>query len=41
MDICERKINKIIAKNPLLINSLNRNKNHPLFRNPLQIPFIH
>ena len=30
MSMCERKINMIIARNPELINSLDRNKNHPL-----------
>ena len=28
----ERRINMIIARNPSLINKLNRNKNHPLIR---------
>ena len=32
MSLCEMKINMIIAKNPQLINSLDRNKNHPLIR---------
>ena len=32
MTMCERKINMNNAKNPHLINSLNRNKNHPLIR---------
>ena len=32
MHMCERKINMNIAKNPQLINSLHRNKNHPLIR---------
>ena len=31
MPMVERRINSIIAKNPQLINSLDRNKNHPLF----------
>ena len=33
MSICERKINMNIAKDPQLINSLDRHKNHPLIRN--------
>ena len=37
--MCERKINMIIAKNPQLINSLDRNKNHPLIRKYSHIPF--
>ena len=32
MPMLERRINFIIARNPQLINSLNRNKNHPLIR---------
>ena len=32
MPMLERRINMIIAKNPQLINSLDRNKNHPLIR---------
>ena len=32
MSVLERRINFINAKNPKLINSLDRNKNHPLFR---------
>ena len=32
MSMLERRINFIIARNPHLINSLNRNKNHPLIR---------
>ena len=32
MSTLERRINMIIAKNPQLINSLARNKNHPLIR---------
>ena len=35
----ERKINMTIAKNPQLINSLDRNKNHPLIRKYLHIQF--
>ena len=37
MNMCESKINMIIAKNPHLINSSDRNKNHPLIRNFLHI----
>ena len=32
MSMCERKINLNTAKNPEWINSLDRNKNHPLIR---------
>ena len=32
MSMLERRINFIIARNPQLINSLYRNKNHPLIR---------
>ena len=32
MSMLERRMNYIIAKNPKLINCLNRNKNHPLIR---------
>ena len=32
MSMLERRINMIIAKNPQLIKSLDRNKNHPLIR---------
>ena len=32
MSMLERRINFLIAKNPKLINSLERNKNHPLIR---------
>ena len=32
MSMLERRINMIRAKNPQLINSLDRNKNHPLIR---------
>ena len=38
MSMCERKINLNIAKNPQLINSLDRNTNHPLIRNYSHIP---
>ena len=40
MRMCEREININIAENPLLINSLDRNKNHPLIRKYSHIPFI-
>ena len=39
MSMCERKRNTNIASNPHLINSLGRNKNHPLIRKNLHIPF--
>ena len=39
MQAVERKINMCIAKKPQLINSLNRNKNHPLIRKYSYIPF--
>ena len=39
MSMVERRINFIIAKNPKLINSLDRNKNHPLIRKYSHIPF--
>ena len=39
MSMCERKINMIIGKNPKLINSFDRNKNHPLVRKYSHIPF--
>ena len=39
MSMCERKIKMNIAKNPRLINSLDRNKNHPLIRKYSDIPF--
>ena len=32
LSMLERRINFIIARNPKLINCLNRNKNHPLIR---------
>ena len=32
MSMCERQINMNLAKNPQLINSLDRNKNHHLIR---------
>ena len=39
MSMLERRINFIIAKNPQLINSLDRNENHPLIRKYSHIPF--
>ena len=39
MSMLERLIKMIIAKNPQLINSLDRNKNHPLIRKYSHIPF--
>ena len=39
MSMCERKINLNIARDPHLINSLDRNKNHPLIRTCSHIPF--
>ena len=38
MSISERKLNMNIAKNPHLINTLDRRKNNPLFRKYSQIP---
>ena len=35
----ERRINMIIARNPQLINSLDRKKNHPLINKYSHIPF--
>ena len=32
MPMIERRINFIINKNPELLNSIDRNKNHPLIR---------
>ena len=32
MSMLERRINMIIAKNPRLINAIDRTKNHPLIR---------
>ena len=32
MSMIERRINFIIARNPQIINALDRTKNHPLFR---------
>ena len=41
MSMFEQKINMNIARNPLLINSLNRNKNHPLISKYSHISFNH
>ena len=40
MQAFEIKLNLINAKNPQLINLLNRNKPHPLINKNFQIPFI-
>ena len=40
MPALELRLNMIIAKNPELINSLDRNKNHPLIRKYSHIPLI-
>ena len=39
MSMLERRINFIIARNPQLINSIDRNKNHPLIKKSSHIPF--
>ena len=39
MHMCERKTNMNIAKNPELVNSIDRNKNHPLRGNYPHIAF--
>ena len=39
MCLCERKINMHIARNPQLINLLDRDKNHPLIRKCSHITF--
>ena len=39
MQALELKVNMIIAKNSQLVNSLDRNKNHPLIRKHSHIPF--
>ena len=39
MSMVERHINLNIAKNPDLISTLDRNKNHPLIRKYSLIPF--
>ena len=40
MPMVERRLNMNIAKNPHLINSLNRNKTHLLFRKYSHVSFI-
>ena len=40
MSMCERIINMNIARNPQLINSLDRNKNNPLIKKFSHIQFI-
>ena len=39
MEKIELKLNLIIAKNPYLINSLDRSNNHPSTRKNSNIPF--
>ena len=39
MPMVERRINFIIAKNPQLINTFDRNKNHPLIKKFSHKPF--
>ena len=39
MPMVERRINFIIGENPILINSFDRNKNHPLIRKNYHLPF--
>ena len=39
MSMCERTMNMDIARNPQLINSLDRNKDHSIIRKYLHIPF--
>ena len=39
MHMCEGKMHMNIPRNPHLINSLDRKKNHPLIRKNLHIPF--
>ena len=39
MQMIERRLNKIIAKNPQLINSLDRGSDHHLIRKLIHIPF--
>ena len=40
MSMCERKIKMNFAKNPRLINALDRNRNQPVIKNYSHIPFI-
>ena len=37
ISMLERRLNYIISKNPSLINTINRNKNHPLIRKIFQL----
>ena len=39
MQPVELRINLLVAKNPQMINSFERNKNHPLIRKNSHIPF--
>ena len=39
MSMCERKITMNIVRNPHLMNSLDHNKNHPVIRKYIHIPF--
>ena len=39
MHVVERQLNLNIARNPELIYSLDRNKNHPIIRKNSHIPF--
>ena len=39
MQMIERRLNMIFAKNPKLINSLNRSNDHTLIRKYIHIPF--
>ena len=39
MPAIELRLNVILAKNPQLINALDRNKNHPLIRKDSHVPF--
>ena len=39
MSTLKRRMNMIIAKNPQLKNSLDRNKNRPIIRKYCHIPF--
>ena len=40
MQMTYGRLNMIIAKNPQLMNSLNRGSNHPLIRKNIHTPFI-
>ena len=39
MQMIEKRLSLIIAKNPKLINSLNRGSDHPLIRKYIDVPF--